>query len=230
MNDMDHSPQRDANGRFQPGQSGNPAGKKPGTRNRATLLREELRDGEDGAVARVIIDKALAGNSMAARFVIGLLIPRARDRAIELDLPEGASAGELVAAANATVQAMAKGEITPEEALTVTRVLDFRLKAVTAAGKEERSPLRRQQPSPPTQKSPSPLAGEGRGEGVLAGLIAQRQQPPHPPIASAMGPSLSREGRGKSLGDLLHSTCISTSPGPLPASLRPSLTGAAVAA
>ncbi len=72
MNDMDHSPQRDANGRFQPGQSGNPAGKKPGTRNRATLLREELRDGEDGAVARVIIDKALAGNSMAARFVIGL--------------------------------------------------------------------------------------------------------------------------------------------------------------
>jgi hypothetical protein len=30
---------RDAAGRFLPGQSGNPAGKRPGTRNRATLIR-----------------------------------------------------------------------------------------------------------------------------------------------------------------------------------------------
>jgi hypothetical protein len=77
--------ERDANGRFVPGQSGNPLGKKPGTRNRATVLREALRDGEDESVARVVIDKALAGNAVMARFVIGLLMPRPGDR----DRPAG---------------------------------------------------------------------------------------------------------------------------------------------
>ncbi len=46
--------QPDASGRFIPGQSGNPVGKKPGTRNRATVLREALRDGEDVAAARIV--------------------------------------------------------------------------------------------------------------------------------------------------------------------------------
>src|SRR5258708_17067513 len=117
MDEMNQTPERDANGRFAPGQSGNPSGKKPGTRNRATVLREALRDGEDESVARVIIDKALAGNSAMARFVIGLLMPRPRDRAIEIDLPECGSAEDVLAASSATIQAMAQGELTPQEAL-----------------------------------------------------------------------------------------------------------------
>src|SRR5713226_7125341 len=60
---------RDERGRFVPGQSGNPAGKLPGTRNRATLLRAAL-DSEDGpAMARVIIDKAVAGDRSEERRV-----------------------------------------------------------------------------------------------------------------------------------------------------------------
>ena len=69
---------RDANGRFVPGQSGNPAGKKSGTRNRATLLAEALRDGEGEAAARIVIDKALAGDAVAARFLLDRLTPRPR--------------------------------------------------------------------------------------------------------------------------------------------------------
>src|SRR5258708_39540754 len=84
---------RDANGRFVPGQSGNPAGKKPGTRNRATVLREALADGEDVAAARIVIVKALAGNAVAARFIIDRLEPRPRGPAGSLVLPGGASAG-----------------------------------------------------------------------------------------------------------------------------------------
>ena len=38
----DTTPGRAARGRWAPGRSGNPAGKKPGTRNRATLMRELL--------------------------------------------------------------------------------------------------------------------------------------------------------------------------------------------
>jgi hypothetical protein len=123
---------RDAGGRFLPGQSGNPAGKRPGTRNRATIVREALDDGEEMAVARSVIDKAKSGDGVSARFLLGLLCPRPRGRAITLDLPYGMSAGDTVAAFNATLLAMAAGEITPDEALTITRVFDGRLQALKA--------------------------------------------------------------------------------------------------
>ena len=104
---------RDANGRFAPGSSGNPTGKKPGTRNRATVLREALAEGEDVAAARIVIDKALAGDGVAARFIVDRLTPRPRGRVIALDLPRGKRAGDVLAASNATIAAMAAGESRP---------------------------------------------------------------------------------------------------------------------
>src|SRR5476651_2649682 len=132
---------RDAAGRFVAGASGNPSGKRPGTRNRRTVLAEALRDGEDNAVARVVIDKALAGDAVTARFLLGLLSPKPRGRAITLDLPEDARPGDVVAAFDATFAAMAAGEITPDEALTVTRVLDGRRRALQALALERRFEL-----------------------------------------------------------------------------------------
>jgi hypothetical protein len=132
MDGFDLGSSRDASGRFVPGMSGNPAGKRPGTRNRKTVLAEALRDGEDQSVARVVIDQALAGDVVTARFLLGLLSPKPRGRAIELDLPEDARPGDIVAAFDATIAAMAAGEITPDEALTVTRVLDSRRRAALA--------------------------------------------------------------------------------------------------
>jgi hypothetical protein len=129
--------ERDASGRFVPGQSGNPAGKRPGTRNRKTILMEALRDGEGEAVARVIIDKAVAGDAVAARFCLGLISPRPRGRAIHLDLPEDDDCN-VVSAFNATLRALANGEITPDEAVTVARFLDGRRRVLQAWQLEER--------------------------------------------------------------------------------------------
>ncbi len=84
------------------------------------------------AVARAVIDKAKEGDAVSARFLLGLLCPRPRDRAITLDLPDGMSAGDTVAAFNTTLLAMAAGEITPDEALTITRMFDGRLQALRA--------------------------------------------------------------------------------------------------
>jgi len=238
MSDLHEIPRRDANGHFLPGQSGNPAGKKPGMRNRATILSEMLDDSEARTIARSVIDKALAGNAVAARFIVGRLTSPPRGRPIALDLPrcssECSSAGDILAASNTTVEAMAAGEITPEEALTVTRVLDFRLKAVTAAARERLSSAHRKEPSPPGRGQ-----GEGAGRTSDGSDIASARYPhpnplpegegivssahgadgtPHPSSAAAMRPperskGLSCERRGSFPGDLLHSTCISTSPG-----------------
>ena len=67
MDRFDHSSARDESGRFLPGQSGNPAGKRPGTKNRATLMAE----GEAEALLRLVVEKALAGDGVAARFLLG---------------------------------------------------------------------------------------------------------------------------------------------------------------
>lgn len=161
-----HGAQRDANGRFVAGQSGNPAGKKPGTRNRASVLREALGDGEDIAAARVVIDKALSGDTVAARFVVGRLEPRPRRRLIELDLPAGASASDIVAAYDVTVQAMASGEITPDEALQVSRVLDGRLRALKLAAREESAVRPVQSPSPLATGVARPRREQGERGGI----------------------------------------------------------------
>jgi hypothetical protein len=162
-----HEAQRDGNGRFVPGCSGNPAGKKPGTRNRATVLREALGAGEDIAAARIVIDKALSGDLVAARFVVGRLEPPPRGRPIELDLPQGASASDIVAAYDVTVRAMATGEITPDEALQVSRVLDGRLRALKLAARARKLARTAQKTEPSAARGrgpfqePSPASGRG---------------------------------------------------------------------
>ena len=187
MSVLDSQSARDSTGRWLPGHSGNPGGKVPGTPNRATMLAAALADHEGHRIARVVIDKALKGDAVAARFVIGHLTPRPRGRPIALDMPDGARAGDIVAAFNATLGAMAAGEITPDEALTITRVFDGRLKALKAWAIER--DLTRWQPIPGDEMfyaygeedyeeedgddgdadaavvtEPSPAAGRGQGE------------------------------------------------------------------
>jgi hypothetical protein len=224
MDKRDHSPTRDASGRFLPGRSGNPAGKKPGTRNRATALRAALAEGDDLAAARVVIDKALAGDAVAARFIVGRLFPCPRGREIRLDLPEGEKAADVLAASNATIAAMAAGEITPDEALTVTRVLDGRLRALKAAAREKLSLLKSH--STLNRKEPSP-SGRGQGEGAWASTIGSSVSAagsPHPgPLPAGEG-ATHREKAQPFRSRLLHSACILQHAAPA------SLTGALAAA
>src|SRR5882672_10433171 len=121
---------RDGQGRFAPGCSGNPKGKAPGTRNRATVLRALMRDGDEDAIGRVLIDRALGGDPVAARFLIDGLNPKPRQRTITLDLPEGADAAAIFLAA---AEAMIVGKITPEEARSVVRCIEDGQRMVQAA-------------------------------------------------------------------------------------------------
>jgi len=51
------------------------------------------------------------------------------------------------------------------------------------------------------KRSGGPIAEQWEGEGARAELatVAPRHRPPHPPVADATGPALSREGRGETL-------------------------------
>jgi hypothetical protein len=112
---------RDAGGRFQPGRSGNPRGRPPGSLNRATRLRAWLDDGEERSNARIVIDRALGGDHVAARHLMDRLDPKPRTRPLPLVLGDDI---EIDSTYEAAFHLMATGEIAPDEAIAVGRFLD----------------------------------------------------------------------------------------------------------
>jgi hypothetical protein len=138
MSGSQHDKSRGANGRLLPERSGKTGGKRPGTRNPATLLQEVLREGEEEALVRGVIERALAGDVAAARLVLERLEPTPRGRPIGLDLPAGViGAGEMVALFDATLRALTKGQITPREAVVIGRVIEKGVRVLRACQREE---------------------------------------------------------------------------------------------
>jgi hypothetical protein len=110
---------RDARGRFKPGRSGNPAGKPPGTRNWSSRLKGAVDEATFDAVARKTVEEALGGSGVDRRFIISHLDPRPRLPPVAL--PTG---GTLIERCDWIWDAMATGEITPDQAATAARQID----------------------------------------------------------------------------------------------------------
>ena len=63
---------------WQIGQSGNPAGRPPGSRNPATLAAEVLLEGEAEALTRRAIERAMEGDVTALRLCLERVLPARR--------------------------------------------------------------------------------------------------------------------------------------------------------
>lgn len=111
-------------GQFRKGQSGNPAGKRQGSRNRATKDLDQLLAGEADAITRKAIDLALAGDTVALRMCLDRIAPARKARHIRFDLPAIESPTDAVRANAALVAAVAAGELTPSEATEMSRLVD----------------------------------------------------------------------------------------------------------
>jgi hypothetical protein len=127
---------RDARGRFQPGCSGNPAGKPKGAKNRTTLWLQAVREGEAMTAARTVIERATDGDVIAARFLTDRLEPRSRGRPLPLAFSPDAPYGESCAAVFA---AFAAGTISPDEAMAAAHYIDHARGQRAAAAQEERA-------------------------------------------------------------------------------------------
>ena len=111
---------------FQKGQSGNPSGKPPGTRNKATMLAEKLMQDDARDIVRVVLEAAKGGDMTAARLVLERIAPVRKGRPVYFDLPPVNTAADIAAAMAALTTAMASGDLTPDEAATVASVLEMR--------------------------------------------------------------------------------------------------------
>jgi hypothetical protein len=109
---------------FAKGQSGNPAGKKPGTRHTVTRAVEVLLEGEAEALTRKAVSMALAGDTVALRLCLDRIAPPRREALVEIELPKITSPMDLPAVAARLVEATAKGEIAPGEAQSLATLLE----------------------------------------------------------------------------------------------------------
>ena len=124
--------------RFQPGQSGNPAGKPKGTRNRTTRLAEAMLDGEAEELVRKAIEMAKGGDGAALRMCLERLVPPRKEVPVSFDLPPIETLAQAKAASAAVLSAVASGDLTPTEGQSVMALLVSHKLIVEATDFEER--------------------------------------------------------------------------------------------
>ena len=123
---------------FQPGQSGNPAGRPRGARGKATIFAERLFEGEAEAIIRTAIDLAKGGDMTAVRVCMDRIAPRQRERAIAYELPPLHSAADAASAVGEIVASVAAGDLTPAEAGELIKLIQCFLMTLSATAFEER--------------------------------------------------------------------------------------------
>jgi len=112
-------------GQFQPGHSGNPAGKPKGARDKRTALRKLLEPHSERLIQKAV-DMALEGDTTALRLCLERIVPALRSQDMPVNL--GSLKGSLSEQAGQINQAMAGGRITPADASSVLSALTSQAK------------------------------------------------------------------------------------------------------
>ena len=123
---------------FTKGASGNPAGKRPGTRNRATLAAEVLLDGEAETLTRKAIELAKQGDITALRLCLDRVLPPRRERPVQFRLPVLQNASDAARATAAIVDAVAAGDLTAYEAAELGKLVEAFVRSIAAAEFDQR--------------------------------------------------------------------------------------------
>ena len=123
---------------FQPGQSGNPAGRPNGSRNKASVAADALLDGEAEALTRKAIDLALTGDTVALRLCMERICPPRRDRPIKIKMPRMDTPQDVLRAIATVVSAVGRGAITPSEGQALASLIETQRKAIETVEIEQR--------------------------------------------------------------------------------------------
>ena len=109
--------------KFEKGCAAGP-GRPPGLRNKKSQLLDKIAGEGTERVIRTVQEKAEKGDMYAAALVLARTWPRRKGRPVEIDLPPVGDTAGLVAAQAAVVAAMARGQITPDEAHLIGELLE----------------------------------------------------------------------------------------------------------
>lgn len=123
---------------FEPGNPGGP-GRPEGSRNKATVLLDKMAEDDANGIGRVVIDAAKAGDMRAAELVLSRIWPaRKGGRTIVLDLPAIDTTADVVKALGKLADAVAAGDLTPDEGAAVAAILETKRRAIETVELETR--------------------------------------------------------------------------------------------
>ncbi|WP_425909840.1 DUF5681 domain-containing protein [Nitrobacter sp. TKz-YC02] len=120
------------------GTSGNPSGRKPGTRNRATILIESMSEDDRAAIVDKIIRQAKRGDRASQKLIVDRIEPPRKGRAAPVALPTIKTAGDVVTAMEAVTAAMVAGLLSPVEAVEIAGVVELQRRAIETTQMEIR--------------------------------------------------------------------------------------------
>jgi uncharacterized protein DUF5681 len=123
---------------FRKGQSGNPAGRPPGSRNRATIMVQNLLEGAAENIAKRAAQLAEEGNVAAIRMCMNRLSPVGQHNPIAFELPPIDSTQDCLRATSAILTGIASGDIAPSAAMQIARLIDVHLRAISTNDLEAR--------------------------------------------------------------------------------------------
>jgi hypothetical protein len=110
---------------FHPGQSGNRAGRPPGSRNKVNRAMEPAFNANGEAIIGSVIEHAMAANPVAMRLCMERLVPLGRHRPVGFQLPPMHNPADVRAAVTDIHQALGDGDITIGEAADLLRVAEI---------------------------------------------------------------------------------------------------------
>jgi uncharacterized protein DUF5681 len=116
---------------FQPGQSGNPAGRKPGSRNRMTLAMwaDDMPDDMRAAIHAKLDRLALRGDRSVLKWFLDRDEPPRKAR-IPISWPEIKAPADAIAAMTAIEDKLSRGEISSTEAMEYSAVVREKREAI----------------------------------------------------------------------------------------------------
>src|SRR5271166_2444005 len=129
------NPQPPSRPRGRPFEKGN-GGRRPGSKNRTTIVAEALLKGEEVALVRKAIELAKAGDGPMLKFLLDRILPK--ERSVRVDLPAMDRSSDAVDALAAVIDAVGAGQIAPSEAAALASLVAAYARILDVAEFEER--------------------------------------------------------------------------------------------